>query len=99
MRKGFCVVLVGRAGEMRATTQLPYLGYRVELPHQSRTRCLYSILLVVQLLLVACSVSTQQREREVAANIIVASRVAQDCRSQIGSNHQYQRLAKHIPLG
>jgi len=62
------------------------------------TKWLGVILPAGALLLTACSVSAQQEVQRVAASAIAASRVAQNCRSLVGGNPSYQRLAARMPL-
>ncbi|HUN44588.1 MAG TPA: hypothetical protein VMU81_30230 [Acetobacteraceae bacterium] len=62
------------------------------------TKWLGVILPAVALLLTACSVSAQQEVQRVAASAIDASRVAQNCRSQVGGDPTYQQLATRMPL-
>jgi hypothetical protein len=86
---------------MRAKTQLANLTLRIGLRHKAAARWLCATSPVVPLLVAACSVSVsaQQGVHQAATNIAAVSRVAEDCRSRIGSNPDYRRLASHIPLG
>ena len=56
------------------------------------------ILLLVPLIVAACTASTQLEMQRAASNIMVASRVAQTCKSSIGNKDRYQVLARHMPL-
>jgi hypothetical protein len=75
-----------------------YISHRMRLPHETAERWLSPSLIVVTLLLTACSVSAQQEVQRTAATAIAASQVAQNCRSLIARNPHYQQLANHIPL-
>lgn len=84
----------------RIITWARRFDHRIRLsPHDVPKKRLCCILPVIPWLLAGCSVSAQQEVQRVTENAVAASRVAEDCRSVIGADPRYQRLASHIPLG